>query len=459
MSGINHTTTRTPLIRKYDVALPRYTSYPTVPHWDKGLPDDQLWRSEVRKAWISGGKSLSLYIHLLFCESLCTYCACNTRITTNHSVEKPYIDRIIAEWKMYSSIIGETPAISELHLGGGTPTFFSSENLKVMMDAILSDSRLEENAALSFEAHPASTTIEHLQILYNSGFRRLSLGVQDFDSRVQKAIHRLQTAEQVESTTLLARKIGYSSVNFDLIYGLPFQSLETITATINQVVKIKPDRIAFYSCAHVPWMKPGQRGYEDADLPSGEVKRSLYEKGREILEAAGYVEIGLDHFALPGDELLTSAQNGNLHRNFMGYTVKHNPLLIGIGPSSISDAATMFVQNHKTLEDWNAAIDKGQLPLIRGHALTAEDLILRKHILNIMCRNYTDWTEDIGASPFLTSVHDRLSPLEADGLIETTAHTLKVTVAGQTFLRNIGACFDARLHDTIIDKPMFSKSV
>ncbi len=446
------------LIRKYDQALPRYTSYPTVPFWDKEAPNEEVWKRAIQDAWLTGGKSLSLYIHLLFCESLCTYCACNTRITTNHKVEEPYIDRLLKEWAMYLDVLEETPHISELHLGGGTPTFFSPSNLKALLDGIESSAIIEKDAALSFEAHPANTTTEHLRILYNAGFKRISLGVQDFDPRVQKAIHRFQTPEEVNRVTGEARAMGYNSVNFDLIYGLPFQTEATIRETINHVLQIRPDRIAFYSYAHVPWMKPGQRGYEDADLPNGDVKRNLYETGRGMLEAAGYIEIGMDHFALPDDELFIAVKNGTLHRNFMGYTTHNNPLLLGIGPSSISDAQTMFSQNAKTLEEWNEKIDNNILPLHRGHLLSAEDIILRKHVLNIMCSNETNWESKNDQCDFLSTTRELLKPLEADGLCTVTANSVKVSEAGQAFLRNIAACFDARLHRSTNEKNMFSRT-
>ena len=446
------------LIRKYDQALPRYTSYPTVPFWDKEAQSEEVWKRAIQGAWLTGGKSLSLYIHLLFCESLCTYCACNTRITTNHKVEEPYIDRLLKEWAMYLDVLEETPHISELHLGGGTPTFFSPSNLKALLDGIESSAIIEKDAALSFEAHPANTTNEHLRILYNAGFKRISLGVQDFDPRVQKAIHRFQTPEEVNRVTGEARAMGYNSVNFDLIYGLPFQTESTIRETINHVLQIRPDRIAFYSYAHVPWMKPGQRGYEDVDLPNGDVKRNLYETGREMLEEAGYIEIGMDHFALPNDELFTAVKNGTLHRNFMGYTTHNNPLLLGIGPSSISDAQTMFSQNARTLEEWNEKIDSNTLPLHRGHLLSTEDIILRKHVLNIMCRNETNWESENDQCDFLSTTRELLKPLESDGLCTVTAHSVKVSEEGQAFLRNIAACFDARLYRSKGEKTMFSRT-
>lgn len=446
------------LTSKYDVAAPRYTSYPTVPYWEKSVPEQEAWRRAVEDAWETGGKKVSLYIHLPFCESLCTYCACNTRITKNHTVEQPYIVRLLKEWAMYVDIIGETPRISELHFGGGTPTFFSPENLAELMEAIRETAIVAPDATFSFEAHPANTTSRHLEMLYDQGFRRLSLGVQDFNPEVQQLINRRQSEVQVKSVTDLARIIGYTSVNFDLIYGLPNQTLASITDTINKVIKMRPDRIAFYSYAHVPWIHPGQRAYTEANLPEGKDKRALYERGRELLEQAGYVEIGLDHFALPGDELLNASMTGKLHRNFMGYTEHETSLLIGLGVSAISDAGTMFVQNEKTLEKWNAAVDKNEFPFFRGHQLNEEDLILRKHILNIMCKGETSWYNPDEQCTAVDQAHVRLQELEADGLVELTPFSVKATKKGKPFLRNIGMCFDARLQQSKPQEQIFSRT-
>jgi len=446
------------LITKYDVAAPRYTSYPTVPYWGLSVPTQDSWRNAVLSNWRSKQQPLSLYIHLLFCESLCTYCACNTRITTNHKVELPYIARLLKEWSMYTELLGERPTIGEIHLGGGTPTFFSPENLQTLMDGIRANSILLPDAALSFEAHPGNTTREHLEVLYKSGFHRLSLGVQDFNPKVQRLINRMQTEEQVREVMEYARQLGYSSINFDLIYGLPAQTLASITDTTEKVIALRPERIAFYSYAHVPWMRPGQRAYTEADLPAGENKRALYERGRALLEQAGYVEIGLDHFALPGDELLRVAENKTIHRNFMGYTERESTLLVALGASSISDAGTQFVQNAKTLEEWNSLVDQNQFPFFRGHELLAEDLVLRKHIMNIMCREETDWTENLANFPVFEDIRERLEELEADGIIQLFPTSLRVTEQGKPFLRNVGLCFDARFHLNKPKKPVFSQT-
>lgn len=431
------------LVAKFSVPVPRYTSYPSVPYWDKNAPTSDAWFREVRDAWNVGGGDLSLYIHLLFCESLCTYCACNTRITTDHNVEGPYIQRLLKEWAMYLDAIDETPRIKELHLGGGTPTFFSAPNLDQLLEGILSSAQVASNPAFSFEAHPANTTTSHLDMLHRHGFRRMSLGVQDFDLNVQKLINRRQSEEQVRAITNLGRIIGFNSINFDLVYGLPGQTLLSLAATIRKVIDMRPDRIAFYGYAHVPGMRPAQRSYAEL-VPDALLRAELYLLGRELLVGAGYVEVGLDHFALPGDELLLASLSGKLHRNFMGYTENSSRLLIGLGPTAISDCGTMLVQNEHGLEAWNKAIDAGRLPLQKGHVMTQEDMILKKHILNIMCKGETRWTDDIVDCPFLDTVHDRLIRFEEHGLVHLKPGSVKVTVAGRMFLRNISHCFDAR---------------
>lgn len=259
------------LLRKYDVPTPRYTSYPTVPCWDSSTFSQDEWTKSVQRTFIESNdsKGISLYIHLPFCESLCTYCACTTRITKNHNVEITYIQAILKEWESYRNIFEEKPQIREIHLGGGTPTFFSPQNLHWLINYIIEGADLHPDYEFSFEGHPNNTTREHLETLHDLGFSRVSFGVQDLDERVQQTINRIQPFENLERAAGEAREVGYDSVSFDLIYGLPFQNPFSISDTFDKIISLKPDRIAFYSYAHVPWMKPGQRGFEDSDLPSG----------------------------------------------------------------------------------------------------------------------------------------------------------------------------------------------
>jgi oxygen-independent coproporphyrinogen-3 oxidase len=448
------------LSQKYNVAAPRYTSYPTMPYWDTDSFDQQSWKQSVKLSFEeSKTDGISLYIHLPFCESLCTYCGCNTRITKNHGVEEPYIKAVLGEWEMYKKIMGESPVIREIHLGGGTPTFFSAPNLNLLINGILEGAQVHTEAEFSFEAHPGNTTTEHLQTLYDLGFRRLSLGIQDFDPKVQFIINRHQSFEQVQTVTAEARKIGYTSINYDLIYGLPLQTFEGLAATMHLVAELMPDRIAFYSYAHVPWLKPGQRRFTEHDLPDTHDKSKLYEIGRGLLKGYGYLEVGMDHFALPGDELFLAASAGTMHRNFMGYTSQHTQLLIGLGVSSISDSLYAFAQNVKVVEEYLQKINAGELPVFKGHLLTPEDLVIRKHILNIMCKGETCWNykEEIFDSFF--SAVGRLKPLADDRLIKVNISGLIVMPEGKPFLRNICMALDARLWEAKPTSQQFSMAV
>ncbi|MEO8884844.1 MAG: oxygen-independent coproporphyrinogen III oxidase [Mucilaginibacter sp.] len=448
------------LANKYNIPVPRYTSYPTMPYWDTANFNVTAWQNTVKWAFAESEKDgISLYIHLPFCEDLCTYCGCNTRITKNHSVEGPYIDAVLQEWHQYKQIMYGQPLIREIHLGGGTPTFFSAKNLEKLITGLLDGTKIHPEAEFGFEGHPANTTAEHLQTLYDLGFRRVSFGIQDFDPRVQTIINRKQSFEQVKQVTEQARQIGYTSINYDLIYGLPLQTLQGLADTINKVDLLKPDRIAFYSYAHVPWVKPGQRHFTENDLPDEKAKAQLYEIGHSLLKNYGYKEVGMDHFALPDDELFKAQRSGKLHRNFMGYTTFQNQLLIGLGVSSISDACYAFAQNVKTVEEYIKLINENKLPVFKGHILTGEDLIIRKHILNIMCKGATTWNHHTEPCAAVFDSIERLQELADDGLIELNSLGLKVTPTGMRYLRNICMALDARLWANKPETQLFSMAV
>jgi oxygen-independent coproporphyrinogen-3 oxidase len=446
------------LINKYHVAAPRYTSYPTVPYWNTDAPDIIQWKESVKFSFdqSNSGNGISLYVHLPFCESLCTYCGCNTRITRNHQVEDPYIQAVLKEWALYKEVFADKPKIREIHLGGGTPTFFAAENLKLLINGLTADADLHPDAEFSFEAHPNNTREDHLRTLYDLGFRRLSLGIQDFDPKVQKIINRMQSFEQVKAVTELAREIGYTSINFDLIYGLPLQTYEGLGDTIFQVEKLMPDRIAFYSYAHVPWIKPGQRSFTEADLPSVDEKQRLYELGRQMFTSMGYEEIGMDHFALITDSLFKAEHSGKLHRNFMGYTHQYTQLMVGLGVSSISDSWFAFAQNVKKVEDYLEMVNSGNLPVFKGHHLSEEDLIIRKHILNLMCKGKTEWDINEPLIDAMVSGLERAKTLQEDGLLIIRDHSLTVTPLGKRFLRNICMAFDAHLWASQPETQLFS---
>lgn len=447
-----------PLLDKYNIAAPRYTSYPTVPYWQDTVPPVESWLQTVQTAYAEHAE-ISLYIHLPFCEKLCTYCGCHKRITRNHGLEAPYIEALQREWALYLHHLPPNPVIRELHLGGGTPTFFHPEQLDGLLQDLFSEARLHPEADLSFEAHPASTTEEHLRVLYRHGFRRISIGVQDFDPEILKIINRDQSYADVERVTRQARAIGYTSINFDLIFGLPLQTPDHIRDNVDKVRRLRPERIAFYSYAHVPWIKPSQRAYSEADLPTGADKRKLYELGRNLLEEVGYLEIGFDHFALPQDELYLAAEQGTMHRNFMGYTPNYTRLSIGLGASAISDSWAGFVQNEKRIETYQERVAAGEIPFFRGHELSAEDQILRYHILNLMCRHETNWFEPEHRCDALYAGLDRLEELEADGLVERSPFTLRVTEAGRPFVRNVCLAMDAHFWARRPEGKLFSSVV
>jgi oxygen-independent coproporphyrinogen-3 oxidase len=446
------------LLDKYNVAVPRYTSYPTVPYWDQSCPSTDAWKGSVLQAF-GESREISLYLHLPFCEALCTYCGCNKRITKNHAVESPYIEAVLKEWAMYRDLLPDRPILRELHLGGGTPTFFAPENLHYLLSSILKDVDLAEDYELGFEAHPGTTSTEHLSTLRDLGFTRLSIGIQDFAPEILEIINRKQTFEDVRFVTEKARELGYESINYDLIFGLPLQTRAHIAETIRKTKALAPERIAFYSYAHVPWISPAQRAYSENDLPKGKDKRALYELGRDLLEEAGYVEIGMDHFALPKDSLCQAMQDGSLHRSFMGYTPFTTNLNLALGASSISDSWGAFVQNEKKIERYQELVNAGELPIVKGHLLTEEDRTLRQHILNIMCRYRTNWEDANLQCEALYAGLDRMDELEADGLIIRRPFELEVTDVGKPFIRNVCMALDARYWHKKPEGQLFSQAV
>ncbi|MEJ2162837.1 MAG: oxygen-independent coproporphyrinogen III oxidase, partial [Robiginitalea sp.] len=415
----------------------------------------------VRRSFLESNdpEGVSLYIHLPFCESMCTFCGCHKRITKRHSVEIPYIKALIKEWAIYRKLFGRRPVVRELHLGGGTPTFFSPENLQRLMQGIFSHADRADDFEFSFEGHPGNTTREHLRALYQAGFRRVSYGVQDYNDTVQQAINRIQPYEQVAEITRISREEGFTSVGHDIIYGLPFQTVSHVEETLGKTAQIRPDRIAFYSYAHVPWMKGiGQRGFRDSDLPSPEVKRRQYELGKKLLGAAGYVDIGMDHYALPSDGLFKAVKTGGLHRNFMGYTISRTQLMIGLGVSSISDSWYGFAQNVKNIEEYEDLVANDIIPVYRGHMLSEEDQVVRRHILDLMCRFQTSWEQGLDTHR-IEEIRERLSEPEADGLVQMEPEQLLVTESGRMFIRNICMAFDLRLHNKARETRLFSMTV
>ena len=450
------------LIQKYNVPGPRYTSYPTVPYWENENFSLESWKVNCKKTFdlTNTKEGISIYIHLPFCESLCTFCGCHKRITKRHEVELPYIDLLIKEWNLYLDLFKSKPIIKEIHLGGGTPTFFSPENLQKLITHIFDRAVIHQNCEMSFEAHPNNTTKNHLQTLYNLGFRRLSLGVQDYDPVVQKVINRNQTFHSVAKVTIWAKEIGYTSISHDIIYGLPFQTLDSIKDTIEKTKSLNPDRLAFYSYAHVPWIKGnGQRGFKDEDVPKDDFKRELYELGKQMLLKNDFIEIGMDHFSTSEDTLYQSFINNDLNRNFMGYTSSKTDVLIGLGVSSISDSWNAFAQNSKDFKEYEELINQGEIPVVKGHLLNKEDLIFRKVILDLMCKFKTDL--NLIPIHYLNdyTILEHLNEFVSDHLIEIKNNQVQILEAGKPFIRNICMVFDLRLKRNKPDTQLFSMTI
>ena len=446
----------TDLFAKYDVPAPRYTSYPTVPFWTDSPTTDQ-WIDHLNQAFADEAANWSLYFHLPFCESLCTFCACNTVITRDHGREEGYVKLLSTEWNLY---LDRVPALRArpllgLHLGGGTPTFFAKENLEQILKPILSSTKIDRDRfEASVEVHPGHTTREQLELLYGLGFTRISIGVQDFDPEVQRLVNRHQPYEVTKSVTDIARELGYNSVNYDLIYGLPRQNADRFRETVEQTIELHPDRIALYSFARVPWIKPAQRSYKDEDLPVAGEKRALYELARELLQTAGYVEIGMDHFALPHDGMAAAQRNGTLHRNFQGYTETRTTVLLGLGVSAISETPTCFHQNEKAFPVYERRVSNGEIPTLRGHLLTQDDQQLREQILQFMTKFRVRLSDHQAED-----ARSFLRPMIDDGLVEVQDDALQLTAKGTPFLRNACMFFDRRLRSQEQRPQVFSQAL
>jgi oxygen-independent coproporphyrinogen-3 oxidase len=446
------------LLKKYDTPVPRYTSYPTVPYWTDA-PTTVDWIQALHDSASKEDATWAMYVHIPFCETLCTFCGCNTVISRNHSKEGSYVQTLLKEQNFYRT---QTPELFErklrqLHLGGGTPTFLSAENLVALIEGLLRDTRRDADAFDgSLEVDPRRTRAEQLKALYDLGFRRVSMGVQDFNEEVQRLINRIQPFDITKKLTEEARAMGYTSVNFDLIYGLPKQTKELMRQTVEKTIELRPDRIALYSFALVPWIKPQQRLFKDADLPMGAEKRELYEISYEMLTQAGYREIGMDHFALPDDQLSRSMDEGKLHRNFMGYAELRTDILLGLGVSAISEAPSCFHQNEKVLAQYQKKVLEEQvIPTLRGHKLTSEDQRQREMILQFMTQGHVRLS-DLEQKE---DVENFLSQMIEDHLVAFEGDELKLTETGRPFLRNACVALDLRLRRNKPDTKVFSQSL
>ena len=451
------------LLEKYDRPGPRYTSYPTAPHFSSDF-DEGDYRQRLQIAGSSVDEPLSMYVHLPFCEERCTFCGCNVVVSPRRGPEEPYLEALQTELETLRTALGPRRRLNQLHWGGGTPTYLSPAQCEQLFEAITSRFELTDDAEVALEIDPCVTTMEHLETLRRLGFNRLSMGVQDLDPEVQKAIKRVQPLELTREHVVEARRLGFTSINIDLVYGLPLQNEGEFRGTVRTVIdELAPDRVACFSYAHVPWIKPHQRQLEVSPMPSGWEKFRLFVGAAEEFTGAGFRFVGFDHFARPGDELATALDEDRVHRNFMGYTVMPASDQIGIGVTSIGDVAGAYVANEKKLASYQRVVAEARLPVERGLLRTPEDVLRRAVIHRIICGLKLDfsWVEhNFEVDPrthFETALTD-LQPMVADGLVEMDDSGLEVSAAGRFFLRNICMPFDNYLSQTS-DGPVYSRTV
>lgn len=437
------------LVKKYNVPGPRYTSYPPATKFSDSLTWPQL--SEKISANNHTERDLSLYLHIPFCETLCWFCGCTTVITTNHGQAAAYLDHLETEIGRMAALINPKRKVTQLHWGGGSPTFLQPDEIRRLGGIIRKHFTFSEDIEAGVEIDPRRLSRDHIVALHEIGFNRASLGVQDFEPQVQEAIHRIQPRDLTQRVLEWARELGFGSVNFDLIYGLPHQTIESFSRTLDAVQEMGPDRLAVFSYAHVPWIKPAQKILEQKILPSAEVKLELLKIVIERLtENNRYVYIGMDHFARPADELVKAQRTKMLQRNFQGYSTRGNADIYAFGMSAISQIPDVYWQNEKELPSYYSALEAGQTPFTRGYVLTEDDKIRRETIMRVMCDlslDYTAMSQKLGivfARHFANELA-ALAPFEADGLVRRVPEGLEVTEIGRLFIRNIAMCFDNTL--------------
>ncbi len=454
------------LLQKFDVPGPRYTSYPTADRFVEAFgAEDYIQALEQRRAGMAKTTSmpLSLYVHIPFCESLCYYCACNKIITKHHSRAAEYLRYLSREVDLHVAHVGKGHVVSQLHLGGGSPTFLSDDEIRELMALLRRSFTFAPGGEYSIEIDPRTVDAARLRNLAELGFNRLSFGVQDFDPAVQKAVHRIQPVEQVFSLVATARELGFESVNVDLIYGLPMQTPESFDRTLAQVVELRPDRIALYAYAHLPERFKPQRRIIAAELPTGASKVSMLSRSLSAFLDAGYVYVGMDHFALPQDALAVAKRQGRLHRNFQGYSTQPDCDLIALGVSSIGRVGATYSQNAKTLEEYYDLLDQGRLPVVRGLAVSRDDLVRRAVIMAVMCQGQVqfesvDLAYLIDFKTYFASEMNALADLAAQGLVELNDTGIQVTPTGWFFVRAIAMVFDRYLQ-TDRTRAKFSKII
>jgi oxygen-independent coproporphyrinogen-3 oxidase len=436
------------LVRKYNVAAPRYTSYPSAAEF-RDYAEPQLLLEHIDRSNRDASLPLSLYYHLPFCETLCWFCGCTTVITLNHKTSDAYLDYLEKEVGLLAPRVHPDRVVSQLHYGGGTPTFFQAPQLKRLDALTRRHFTFAPDAELSVEIDPRRLSPDQVVALRESGFTRASLGVQDFNPKVQEAVHRIQPRELTEQVIVWLRAEGFISINLDLIYGLPYQTVDTFRDTLEQVIELNPDRLAVFNYAHVPWMKPAQKILErESALPSPETKLAMLKLITETLTSRGYVYIGMDHFAKQSDELALAQCARTLQRNFQGYSTRAGAEILAFGLSAISQTPHSYRQNHKTLTGYYAALDRNEQPVVRGREHTEDDCSRREIKMRLMCHlslDYAALSHEFGFD--FSNRYSReialLRPLADDGLVNLSRDGLNVTDLGRLFLRNIAVCFDS----------------
>ena len=453
------------LIRRYDVSGPRYTSYPTADRFVEAFSEAEYTQAlTLRKSGLVSKKlPLSLYVHIPFCESLCYYCACNKIITKHHDRAAKYLRYLTREVDLHAAILGTGQPVSQLHLGGGTPTFLTDDELRELMAMLRRNFSFTPGGEYSIEVDPRTIDVKRLDTLAELGFNRLSFGVQDFDPDVQKAVHRLQPAEQVFALVKAARERYFDSINVDLIYGLPMQSPESFDRTLAQINELRPDRIALYAYAHLPERFKPQRRIDSLELPSASAKVSMLSHSMVSLVKAGYVYVGMDHFALPNDALAVAKRQGRLHRNFQGYSTQPDCDLIGLGVSSIGRIGATYSQNAKSVEEYYGYLDQGRFPVVRGLALSRDDMIRRAVIMALMCQGQVTFESIelaflIEFKTYFAVELEALYKLEEQGVVVLEASGIQVTEVGWFFVRAVAMVFDKYLQ-TDLNRARFSKII
>jgi len=452
------------LLKKYDRPGPRYTSYPPAPAFSKDFGPDDYKDAIIENNRENPTNVLSLYFHIPFCDTLCYFCGCNMLVTHNRATIRKYLDYLKREVEMVCEFLSSGRKVTQLHWGGGTPSYLNPDEIKELGDFINERFEFVDDPEVGVEIDPRGLTYEHMKAFREVGFNRISMGVQDFDPRVQKAVNRIQPEEITRQAIDWACELGFKSINLDLIYGLPFQTVESFEKTLDKVIELSPERLAVFNFAYVPWLKPHQRVIKKEDLPTPDVKLKILKMTIEKLTEAGYVYIGMDHFAKPDDELAIAQREKTLYRNFQGYSTRAGADLYAFGMSAISQFQNIYAQNYKELKDYYSRIDEGKFPTAVGYRMSQDDIIRKHVIMRLMCdmeltKSEVEEKFNIKFDDYFADSIQKLNEFVEDGLVELSGDKIKVSLMGRLVIRNIAMCFDAYIDKMMKEKPIFSRTV